>query len=394
MSFASANRTGLYRVKETNWGVTPNNPAWIETRMTGESLDDNLSTEISKEIRQDRMVPDLVPVDASPGGNFNIEMSAESFDDLIESALMSTWSAPIAVAATDISAATGAGPHFTAAAGTPFAAVAVGQVLRVGGFAAANNNGYFRVVSVGGGGANLTVAPPPGTVEAAGASVTFDGSTIKNGITEQSWSLLKIFNDATTATRHLFAGMRVKTWSLDMQTASLLTGAFGFSGKSGEWTESTIAGESFVPASTTGIMNCVQSVQSVLQDGALIGSPGSVMSATMELDNQHREQKGIGVLGNVGVKAGTLKITMNLSIYFESKAQADKFSAGTAFAFSFRLEDAATGHAYVITLPRMKYETFTADATGQDTDVMAETTAQATRDPVTNCMIQIDRFGP
>lgn len=392
MAYASANRTGLYRAKETVWGVVPTSPVWIETRMTGESMNDNLTTEISKELRQDRMIPDLIPVDASPGGSFNIEMSPASFDDLIESALMSTWGAELNIASSVIAAATGAGPHFTASSGTPFSAVVVGQWVKVAGFANAGNNGYFKVTAIGGSGANLTVAPPPSTVEAVGAAVTFDGSILRNGITEQSWSLLKILNDATVATRHLFTGMRVKTFSLDMQTASILNGAFGFAGKSGEWKETTEAGETFTAASTTGIMNCVQSVQDLLQDGGVVGSPGCVMSASMELDNQHREQKGIGVLGNVGVKAGTLKVTMNMSIYFESKAQADKFTAGTAFSFSYRLEDTITGAAYVITLPRCKFESFTADASGQDTDVMAETSAQATRDPTTNCMIQIDRF--
>jgi outer membrane protein W len=115
------------------------------------------------------------------------------------------------------------------------------------------------------------------------------------------------------------------------------------------------------------------------------------MSLTLELDNQHREQKGIGVLGNVGVSAGTLSVTANASQYFEDLDQSTKFKNSTAFAFSYRFQDNA-GNSYIFTLPRSKYETFAASASGENSDIMAETSFAATRDPVTNCMVQIDRF--
>jgi hypothetical protein len=76
MSFSSANRTALLLVKETVWGTTPATPALQEMRYTGESLENSISTEKSKEIRSDRMLSDLQVVDSSPSGSFDFEISA------------------------------------------------------------------------------------------------------------------------------------------------------------------------------------------------------------------------------------------------------------------------------------------------------------------------------
>lgn len=392
MSFATANRTSLWAVKETVWGTTPNNPAFKPLRYTGEQLDDNISTEKSKEIRSDRMVTDLIVVDSSPSGSFNFEMSASSFEDLIESALMSAWSAQLAItgAAGDISTLAASSDNLTSTTAGKFTNVVVGQWIRLRGFTA-TVNGYYQVTAKTDN-QTLTLFPQPGAAETpALAAAKIDGSYIRNGVTETSYTLMKILNDATAVTRQVFTGMRVKGFSLDMQTGAILTGSFDFVGKSGSWTESTFAGETFAAATTTEVMNCVTNIKNIVQDGSAMGGPGSIMQLSMEFDNQHREQKGIGVLGNVGVVGGTLMVNCSASQYFESKAQADKFKNSTAFAFSYRIED-KDENSYIITLPRCKYESFVVNSSQLDSDVMAETQFTALRDPTTNCMIQVDRF--
>jgi len=395
MSFASSNRTGLYRVKEATWGVTPVSPALVETRYTGEALDNSISTEKSQEIRADRMVSDLILTDSSPSGSFNFEMSYGSFDDLLESALMSAgWSAAVNVVgiAGDISTVASPTNNLTSTLNTKFAAVNIGDYINVGGFADALNNRLYQVTAKLNGG-SITVTPQPNSAETpAGTAATVkSGGRIRNGTLEQSYTLVKQFNDATAVTRHIFRGMRVGGFSLDMQTAAILTGVFNFIGKSAQFSESTFGGETITAASTTEVMNCVTNVQNIFFDGAALGAPGAVMSLQLELDNQHREQKGIGELGNVGVVAGTLMVNVTASQYFESKEQADIFEQSDSFGFSFVLRD-NVGNAYVFTLPRCKYESFVANASQLDSDVMADTTFTALRDPLTNCMIQIDRF--
>jgi hypothetical protein len=399
MSFATANRTSLYRVKEVTWGLTPANPALIQCRYTGESLDDNIKTETSKEIRSDRQTPDLIPVDDSPGGDFNFEMSYGSFADLMESLMLSAWSAPLTItgAAADISTVLAVSPaaNLTSTTGAKFAGIVAGQWIKLAGFANPGNNGLFHVDAVLSG-TQLALSPEPAAAETpAGAAVTIKSTgMVRNGVTEQSYTLVKIFADATTPTRHIFTGQRVSAGTFDMKTGALLTGKWSFKGKQANYSTAAFAGETYPAVSTTTIMNCVQNVQNILQNGAAVGSVGAVMSMSLNVDNQHREQKGLGVLGNVGVVAGSLLVKVTAQQYFESSAQATMFKNATAFSLSFQLKD-GFGNVLVVTLPFCKYDSFKENSTGLNTDVMAQTSFQALLDPVTGCMIQIDRFdGP
>src|SRR5688572_11869411 len=97
MSFqpATSNRTAIRFVKETVFGTTPATPALKNLRYTGENLVFNQRSVSSEEIRADRMTADLVRVGAEVSGDLNIEMSYASFDELIEAALASTFSAPV-----------------------------------------------------------------------------------------------------------------------------------------------------------------------------------------------------------------------------------------------------------------------------------------------------------
>ncbi len=390
MSFASSNRTGLLRVKETTWGITPTSPALKPLRYTGESLDDGITTETSKEIRSDRMISDLIVTDAAISGDFNMELSYDSFDDLFESGFMSTWSAAVNIAgvAGDISStATG----FSSATAGKFSAITNGMWVKVKGFTNAGNNGMYLVTAATG--TSLTTTPAPASVETPSgtdAEINNDG-IIKNGVTEQSYTIVEIFNDATVLTRRHFYGMRVKGFSLDMKTASILTGKFSFVGKAAEYTTTGFSGETTAAASATDVMNCVTNVQSVMVNGAPLTTQGSVMSLTLDLDNQHRGQKGIGVLGNVGVVAGTLMVKCTASQYFETKALADTFKNSQSFSFSFVLFD-NDGNAYVFTLPNCKYDSFKVNSSQLDSDVMAQTTFQALLDPTTACMVQLSKF--
>lgn len=403
-SNATANRTQVFRVKETTWGTTPATPSLDPYRMTGEGVDNNISTTTSKEIRADRMVADLIVVDSSPGGTVNFEMSYGSFDAELVAALMSTgWSTPLALIgiAGDITATTGTTTPITgtnvlsSTLVSKFTAVVAGQWIKLSGFTNPGDNGFFRVVTKTDN-SHLIVSPAFGATETpAGVLAHVDGSYIRNGITEQSFTIIKVFNDATVVTRDTFTGMRVKQMTLALKTGSIATGQFTFAGKSAKWDNTPIAGEVQNAPGTNQVMNCVQNVLNILVNGAVLGSVvGSVMSLDFTLDNQHREQKGLGVLGNVGVVAGQLKITMKASQYFQDNVQALAFEAATAFSFSFQLTDGA-GNTYIITLPRNKYESFTSDAGQLDSDVMAETSFTTILDPTTVCMIQIDKFaGP
>ncbi len=88
---SDANRVGLRYIEETVWNSLPNTPTMQALRLTSDSIIPAIDTIISEELRDDRMVSDLIQVSRSNTGGFDFELSAHSFDDLLEGALFSSW---------------------------------------------------------------------------------------------------------------------------------------------------------------------------------------------------------------------------------------------------------------------------------------------------------------
>lgn len=88
---SSADRVDLRYVAEVTPGTTPATPALKKFRFTGESLNPNITTQVSNEIRADRNISDLILLGQDAAGNVEIELSDESYNDMLEAALCGTW---------------------------------------------------------------------------------------------------------------------------------------------------------------------------------------------------------------------------------------------------------------------------------------------------------------
>lgn len=91
MPNATANRADVRYVAESVWGTTPATPALKLFRMTGETLNAGIQSEVSQEIREDRNEQDLIQVGSEAGGGLDFELSYSSFDDWLEAVLCSSW---------------------------------------------------------------------------------------------------------------------------------------------------------------------------------------------------------------------------------------------------------------------------------------------------------------
>jgi len=88
---SDSNRVGLRYIEEVTWNVLPGTPTMAPIRFTGESLIPNVENIVSEEIRDDRMVTDLIQVSRSNTGGFDFELSDATFDTLLQGALFGTW---------------------------------------------------------------------------------------------------------------------------------------------------------------------------------------------------------------------------------------------------------------------------------------------------------------
>ncbi len=389
MTIGAADLTSLRFIKEVTWGTTPGAGNLTQIRYTGESLDANLETVVSKEIRPDRMTADLVPVGQSAGGSFDMEMSFGAFDDFMEGAMFSTFGAALAIVgvAGDIdSDASG----FASGTASKFDTIVVGQWFEVRGFAAnsGENNGYYKCLTNTG--TSMTTSPvPPSAETPAGTDAEMHGQMLRNGIVQQSYSIEKRFEGLDATTFQLFKGSMIAGFTQNYAVGEILTGSVEVLSKEGTMDEIGLTGLTDTAAATGDILNAVNDMQDVRVDNA--ASASSYLTLTLEIGNNLRGQKAIGTLGNVGVGVGKLDVTGNISVYFEDTSEMDKFNGNTAFSLSFRLQDAA-GNAYIYTFPKVKYENLSVTAGGENSDLVAEGSWRALLDSTLSCMVQIDKF--
>jgi len=382
MPIASSSMTALYYVEESQWGVTPT-AALNELRWTGEGLAQSTTSSVSNEVRSDRQVSDVVRTDIEASGDVNIELSYGAYDDLLEGALMSSWSAALTLAGTDISA-DNTDNSFNATT-TDLSGISPGQWIQVAGFANGANNGYFQAVSVSA--TKVVVSGGTLATEAAGPAVTLGGSMLRNGVTPKSYTLEKHFSDIGEFVA--FTGMRVASVNISADTGALITGGFSFQGKSAAASGATVGTGAPNPAPANAVLSTVDNIQGLrVGDGS---ETFDVSSHNFTVDNTLRGQKAQGTLGSIGVGLGTVNVTGALSAYFTSRSLYEKHLGWETSSFSYRVVDLA-GNAYVFTFPALKFTDGNPVAGGKDQDIMAEMSWTAFRHPTLGFTVQIDRF--
>jgi len=395
MALASSNRVKISIAPETVPGTADANFYDNSTvaRLTGESLNGNLSYINSEEIRSDRQLTDLVQVSLEASGDLNIELSYGSYDDLIESLMGSTFS----TAATSYSATATVDADNTLNSAAAFTTLpAKGQWIQISGRTNTANNGYFQVSkTVDPTDSIITFEGTPLTIDATSEATTIaESAMLRMGTADQSFTVVKEFSDTSPVTYFTFIGMRVSAMSLSFSVGAILTGSFSFMGQT--YTASTTAPDGTVdnetPASTTPVMNSVGNIANIWFDGDDAFAAGTFFSSlTLDVDGALRMQNAIGYLGSVGIGQGRFNVSGNISIYFKDLSVYDKYINDTAFNLAFSVEDTA-GNAYIFSLGNVKLESATVTAGGSDQDVMIDATYRGSMDADTLTMLQIDKF--
>lgn len=382
MPVASSSLVALSYVEETNWGVTPSAPL-RELRWTGESLALTTTSEVSAEVRADRQVPDVVRTGIDVQGDINVEMSFGTFDDLLEGALMSSWTPSLAISGTNLSIDASDSSINSASGG--LGTIVPGQWIKVAGFSNAANNGYFQATSVT---ANKVLLSGGTLVnEAAGASVAVGGSSLRNGTDPKSFTIEKAFTDINEYVA--FTGMRVASMNLAAETGAMITGAFSFQGKIASARGTSVGTGPVVTAPSNPVFNTVDHIQGLRIGGQAVAFDVSAHNFT--IDNTLRAQKAQGSLGNIGIGLGTLNVTGSVSAYFTSRTLYEKHLNWETSSFSFRMVD-GNGNGYVFTFPALKFTDGNPVAGGKDQDIIAEMAWTAFRHPTLGYTVQIDRF--
>jgi len=386
---AGTSSTQLSYLEEVSYGVIDQIGTPKNLRMTGESLVYDITMEESKEINDTMQVSDLVPVDATAQGGVNLEFQYREYDPFFEALLASVYTEAGTDGVVDLTTVTfaAAGNTATGTAGD-FDDFVDGQWVSFIGDGAELNLGVFRIVTATTD--VLTFDSDYPVVDETDTTYSITGSRLTLGSEAlKTFTVQKNFSDVTQF--FAYRGMAASKMSLALATGAILTGSLDFMGSDALRDGATHFGSEADAANTYGVMNAVTGIGNILIDGDPLANT-FVKSANVTIDAKLRAQKGLGVLGNVGIGRSTYAVGGSLEIYLNDGAIYDKALENTSVSIEFPVQD-VLGNGYAFVFNNCKLGVPTVQASGKDADVMLATDFTAIAPGATDKVVYIDRFG-
>lgn len=273
----------------------------------------------------------------------------------------------------------------------------VGQWVKIGGstageqFATAALNDFARITAISATALTLDNKPSGWTTD-SGTSKTitvYVGDYIRVGTTKKAFSYEKVILSQGTPYYITHKGCIVNRMNLSFTAQRVLTGSFDFLGFTAAG--STSAQDASPDAAPQNdVLSASANVGRIADAGSVVASPNYIQEATVQLNNNLREQSAIGSLGLVGHGVGTAEITGSLKAYFGDKTLLEKYLNGTATSLNLRV--GKSGKAQIHTFPNVKFSAANANAAGRNQDVEQNINFAALADTTTGTSYQIDRF--
>ena len=351
--------------KETTWGTLAGTSGAQQLRRV--TADFNLTKETyeSNEIRTDRQVADFRHGVRSAEGTLSGELSPNTYSSFMQS-LVARDFGTVTLGAAAQTTVTVVGTTYTLVRSTGSwitDGIRVGMVVRAAGLTAtADNSRNLLVASLTA--TQMVVVPLNGvalTAQASASSVTITAPgkltfSPTSGHTEDSYTIEQWFADITQS--EVFTGMRVGSMNVALPSTGITTVDFGFMGK--DLTQKGTTQYFSTPAAqgTQGIFAAVNGVMLVA------GVPVAlVTSADFSCERAMETATAVGSNSVAEIFNGRLRVTGNMSVYFQDATFRDYFDNETTVSIVFALtsDNTATANAVTFTLPKVKLGSFTKD---------------------------------
>lgn len=377
MTAASANRMGLRIAEQATFdqGAAVNG---LDLRYTSESLQPEVGSTQSQEIRADRLVPDLIQTARGASGAINMEVSYNFIDrtdspapfSLFEGILLSdaSWSAaftPNTQASTNITVTTPTAVIAGTGIGT---GLAVGDWIKLTGSPNAATNDTFCRVSAAATDSITVDTIDANVIDQSGAALTVTRlDYIEHGTTDHFYTLDKQFNDI--ARYETLVGMGANTSSWQVNANGILTCSIGFVGKLANALSSTIgiSATDLQTAQTGTVMTAVTNAKV-----SLGGFPATVVTGlNFNTTNNLAGRDVVGVLGAHSLRQGQLGITGTVEMLLTTGLPAIEYAKLANQSLSqmgIQMIDSNT-QGYIFDVPRLKYSAGSAQNPGINQDI-------------------------
>ena len=317
----TGSNTSHYYVAEVTPGVTPATPNWTKIRNTGGVPTIIKDALISDELDDSREITGVRVGNESAQGEYSVELSQTSQDDLIANAMSSTWSAGIALTTVEITVDEAA-KTFTRTAGDFLAdGVEAGNLIRFNGLTG-NNAAPFIATAV----TATVVTGAAITLELTDEVVTTDidtGDSIGTGSLCPTMSILTWYRGrcGTVDKYVLTKGVEFTGFSFEVAVNAQVTGSFPLLGRSQAFSDTPPAGSTFEPDLSTRAFAGVDG--KVLVDEEI---QAFITSSTLTNDNEASAQYQLGDKGVAFVERGRATNTVSMSGFMANTDLVQRFN--------------------------------------------------------------------
>jgi len=367
-----------------------------EIPMTGESLTWQTQSISSQNINSSRQILDTVQTGYEVSGGINIEFAPVVWDHLMQGVMWGNWQGTavelddVAVSITKATRTiefTGAEAPFETTDVAPASqdGIKAGQFFKLiasaSGSIDADNCGVFQVETVSDASTAVVKAVDGATpfaggddtgnckVRASMLRAPADGSS--TNMKKHIFAFEKEQSDLDTPTFTKFTGCRMNTWSLNAQSASLITGSFDMMGTTSAIATSSIGTTAKKSSFSFNGLNAVSHVDDIIVNGENYNGSSNqqyIQGLDFSVTNNLRGIKAIGQVANVEIGTGMLGITGNLNVFFSTTDLYTLFTNQTEFPLSYSVFD-ENGNGYVFFFPRCVISSDSMSSGGQDQDI-------------------------
>lgn len=338
--------TAQFYVAELTPGVTPTSPSWSPLRNTGGIPAVTRDALVSNELDGSREVSSIRTGNKQVAGEYSIELSASSQDELLAGAMTSSWQAGSTVAGLTIDVAASA-KTFTRSVGDFTTAVEVGDLVRFPGLAGGNGLPFIVTavtpLVITGAAINHTL-----TDETAATSGLVVADKLETGNLCKTFSVLTWFKGTCGGADSylLTKGVEFSGFTIEQAVNAMVTGSFPFIGLSQEVLSTPPAGSTFTvnfsaqPFASVDVSAFNGTAPLKLIDTFTITNDNAA-SAQFELGNSSVAFVERGRAANTFSLAGKLYDTALLNLFLnETQIDLTSILAGPDGAMSFTLKRA------------------------------------------------------
>lgn len=333
-----------------------------------------------------------------PASTFTAETATIPVGAAIRNVGQQGASGDIAAVTAGGNALTSTSLDFTTLNLVPGAWIKIGGTATATQFATAADNGFVRVSSITAHSISLDRVPSGWTAD-AGAGKTISlwmGDYIRNGVTQISSTFERQYTDQAVPTYEYISGLSPSKAAFTFDAQKIVTYTMTYMGAATQYLAARVAGATDIAAPTSPVLNTSSNIGGIYLNGAAVAGPSFLMSATLSIDNNLRNQNALGSLSPIGIGNGEFTVTGSISTYFGDVTIANQVVTNTATSLTFVAQNSPgqlpSKGTVLFDMPRVKYSSGAPTVEGKNRDVMIAPNYQAIMDQTLGYTVHVARY--